>query len=48
MLLGSCVSLHDGLVAPNSVNVNSPNFKVVKTIYGQATATSSAPVSIAS
>jgi hypothetical protein len=38
VLLGSCVSLHSGFVAPNSVSITSPNFKVISTIYGESNA----------
>ena len=38
VLLGSCVSLHSGFVAPNSVSITSPNFRVVSTIYGESNA----------
>ena len=39
LFFDSCISYHNGFVAPNSVTVNSPNFKVIETIYGQAGAT---------
>jgi len=38
VLLGSCVSLHSGFVAPNSVSITLPNFKVISTIYGESNA----------
>ena len=37
-LFFGCISFHNGFIAPNSVNINSPNFKVVKNISGEATA----------
>ena len=38
LLLQGCVSIHNGVIAPNSVNVSSDNFQIVKTIGGKATA----------
>ena len=39
LILDSCISYHNGFIAPNSVTVNSPNFQIVETIYGQAVST---------
>jgi hypothetical protein len=38
VLLGSCISLHKGHIAPNSVSLSSDNFQVVKSISGEAKA----------
>ena len=35
----SCISLHNGHIAPNSVSVTSDNFQIVKSISGEAKAT---------
>ena len=38
ILLQGCVSIHNGVIAPNSVNVSTDNFQIIKTIDGKATA----------
>ena len=37
-LFQSCISLHNGHIAPNSVSVSSDNFQIVKSISGEAKA----------
>ena len=34
----SCISLHNGHIAPNSVSVSTDNFQIVKSISGEAKA----------
>tara|TARA_B100000963_G_scaffold296224_1_gene267342 strand:- start:542 stop:1135 length:594 start_codon:yes stop_codon:yes gene_type:complete len=38
ILFQGCVSIHNGVIAPNSVNVSTDNFQIIKTIGGKATA----------
>ena len=38
ILFQGCISLHSGVIAPNSVSVNSDNFQIVKSISGEAKA----------
>ena len=38
IILQGCISLHNGVIAPNSVNVSTDNFQIVKSISGEASA----------
>ena len=38
ILFQGCISLHNGVIAPNSVDVSTDNFQIIKTIDGKATA----------
>ena len=38
ILFQGCISLHNGIIAPNSVDVSTDNFQIIKTIDGKATA----------
>ena len=38
ILFQGCISLHNGVIAPNSVNVSTDNFQIVKSISGEASA----------